>query len=244
MSRIKLELSYDGTNYHGWQKQNNAVTIQETLERSLCKIYKTSIETTGASRTDTGVHAKQQVVTFQVPFTIPSERLPYALNANLPPDIVVYNASEVPEDFHPRYHAVQKTYSYTMLMRKFMDPMLRNSVLFVAEGLDIEKMQYAANQFVGTHDFSAFRTVGSSVKSSVRTIYKSELTQSGEILEYHITGDGFLYNMVRIIVGTLIEVGRGNILAEEISEIIASKDRNQAGKTAPPQGLCLEAIYY
>lgn len=244
MSRMKLEISYDGTNYHGWQKQNNAVTIQETLEKSLQKIYKTSIETTGASRTDSGVHAKQQVVTFQAPFMIPPEKLPYALNANLPSDIIAYHAVEVQEDFHPRYHAKQKTYSYTMLTGKFMDPMLRNMALFVGQGLDIERMRYAANQFIGTYDFSAFRTVGSSVKTSVRTIYKSDIIQSGDILKYYVTGDGFLYNMVRIIIGTLIEVGRGSILGEAIPEIIASKERNQAGKTAPPQGLCLEAIYY
>lgn len=244
MRNIKLTIEYDGSNYSGWQRQKNGISIEETLEEAIKKITNEDIKIVGSSRTDAGVHAKGQVANFTTCSKIPVERFPAAINSKLPPDIAVVNAEEVPLDFHSRYSSKGKMYSYTILNRKTPPALMRNYVTHCAYDLDFEKMKKAAVFFIGTHDFSAFKSTGSSVKTSIRTVNLLELLKDGEIIKMYIEANGFLYNMVRIIAGTLIDVGRGKIPYESIPEIIRSKDRTKSGQTAPASGLCLEKVYY
>lgn len=244
MKNIKLLLEYDGSNYCGWQRQKNGVSIEETVETAIKKIALEDIKLIGSSRTDAKVHAKGQAANFYTSSSIPVERLPYAINSKLPWDITVVDAIEVPMEFHSRYSCKGKKYSYKILNRKFPSPLLRNYACYCPFDLDLKAMKAAAKCFLGTNDFSAFRSTGSSVKTSVRTIKNVELLKDNDMIIMYIEADGFLYNMVRIIAGTLIEVGMGKIPYENIPAIIYGKDRKLAGKTAPPQGLCLEKIYY
>lgn len=245
MKNIKLTIQYDGTNYHGWQTQDNAVTIQETLEKALGKLLKCSPpRVTGCGRTDTGVHAKRYVCNFYAENTIPYEKFPLALNTKLPDDIICLSAEEADDDFDSRYMAKKKTYSYYIKNSKFPDAFSKNYTWHFKYNLDIDEMKKAAVAFLGTHDFIGFAAAGFTVKTTVRTIYSLDIEKNGDIIGIHITGNGFLYNMVRIIAGTLAFVGTGKIDAQSLPDIIESCDRKRAGITAPPEGLFLSEVYY
>lgn len=241
---IKLTLQYDGTAYHGWQIQKNAVTIQETLKNAIKKITAEDVNPVGCGRTDTGVHAENYVCNFHTSSSIPPEKFPYALNSVLPCDIVCLGAQAAEEDFHANRDALGKRYIYRILNRPFPDAFLCRYAWHVKYPLDIEKMRQAAAAFTGEHDFIGFASSGFSVKTTVREIYSLDAAREGDIITIDISGSGFLYNMVRIIAGTLAETGGGKINPSDMADIIASRDRNRAGITAPPQGLCLKEVFY
>ena len=241
---IKLIIEYDGTNYAGWQRQNNVITIQEKIERAIEELTGEEIKITGSSRTDTGVHAKGYTGNFYTNSKISVEKFTGAINIRLPLDIVVLKCCEVSLEFHSRYNSIGKRYSYSILNRRESVAVGRNYVYHHKWILDIEAMQEAAQYFLGTHDFSAFKNLGSSVKTSVRTITELDIIKNEDLIKIYIAADGFLYNMVRIIVGTLVRVGEGKIKPNEIKTIIESKERSRAGKSVPPGGLCLEEVFY
>lgn len=315
--RILLRVAYDGTNYHGWQLQPNAATIEGELNRALCALTGEEIVVTGASRTDAGVHALGNVAVFDTTSRIPAEKFSYALNQRLPEDIVIQSSKQVADDFHPRHCDCRKTYEYDILNRTFPLPAYRNTAYFLYGTLNIEAMRRACQAFLGEHDFASFCAAGAQVQTTVRKIYSLEvecrpLTEAGtpvppasgeavnaadgkhgeqvqqaqsasgemlnaaagesdeqvqqaqpesgktaipaaggtnagsadQLLTIRVKGNGFLYNMVRIIAGTLVEVGRGHIKPEEVAGIIAAKDRAKAGPTAPARGLRLVEIEY
>ncbi|MEF9998995.1 MAG: tRNA pseudouridine(38-40) synthase TruA [Lachnospiraceae bacterium] len=244
MKRIKLTIAYDGTNYCGWQIQPNGITIEEVLNNTLSKILKEEIIIIGASRTDSGVHALGNVAVFDTQTTIPPDRIAYALNRRLPEDIVIVKSEEVNADFHPRYCNSRKTYQYNIINTHTIIPTKRLTNYFVSYELDIEKMRQAAAYLVGEHDFISFCNIRTDVKDTVRTITEFTITQAGDEIQIVISGNGFLYNMVRIIIGTLIRVGRGFYEPEKIQDILEAKDRKAAGATAPAHGLTLVEIEY
>ena len=292
MKRIKLTVAYDGTNYHGWQVQPNADTIEGELNKAISELTGEQIEVIGASRTDAGVHALGNVAVFDTESRIPGEKFSYALNQRLPDDIIIQKSEEVDRDFHPRYQECRKTYEYTILNRRFPLPEYRNTAHFDYGNLDIEGMKKACKAFIGEHDFAGFCSAGAQVKTTVRTIYSLEVEcmelggvqrenhaekktecekisadvdvkvygeqentrlaniKAGEeqentrLIKIRVNGNGFLYNMVRIIAGTLLEVGKGNIAPEQMEYIIKSADRKEAGPTAPAKGLKLVEIRY
>lgn len=244
MKRIKLTVAYDGTNYCGWQIQPNGITVEEVLNRELSALTKTKVTVIGASRTDSGVHARGNVAVFDTDSPIPPDRIAYALNRRIPEDIVVIRSEEVPADWHPRYQNSVKTYEYHILNSKMPDPTKRHTTYFVSYHLDIQKMREAAAYIVGEHDFASFCNIHTDVEDTVRTIYELAIEKNGEEWTIRIRGNGFLYNMVRIIVGTLLRVGRGFYTPEQVKEILEAKDRKSAGVTAPPQGLMLMQIEY
>lgn len=246
MRNIKLLIEYDGTNYIGWQFQLKfqGKSIQGMLQEKLEKIVCHKVKLNGAGRTDSGVHAKGQVANFFTESKIPVDRIPLALSSMLPNDIVVKRAWEVSQDFHARYSAVEKTYRYTILNSPFNSAFEWRYCYHVRYTLDIDAMKKAIEYLVGTHDYSSFCNSGTMVKKFTRTVKEGKLYQEGDLLYFEITGDGFLYNMVRIIVGTLIEIGRGRWAPEYMAKIIASKNRNMAGPTAPPQGLVMLKVVY
>ncbi len=244
MKNIKLILEFDGTDYCGWQRQKNAMTVQERLENAIKVLTGEEIAVIGCSRTDSGVHAKGFVANFNTASNIPPERYREAINAKLPEDIVVLHSCEVPMSFHSRYSAKGKTYCYTILNSSVRSPLMRKYSYLVKGRLDINSMERAAESFIGTHDFTAFKSTGSSVKTSVRTISDLSITCQEKFIKIYATADGFLYNMVRIIVGTLIDVGRGKTKPESIKDIIELKNRMDAGICVPPEGLTLEKVYY
>lgn len=244
MRRIKLVVAYDGTHYHGWQFQPREITIEGVLNQAVSTLTGEEIQVIGASRTDAGVHALGNVAVFDTKSRIPGDKFAYALNQRLPADIVIQESAEVSVDFHPRHQNCRKTYEYIILNRNFPLPEYRNTAYFYYGSLDVEKMQQAAQAFIGEHDFAAFCSAGAQVQTTVRTIYSLNVVSEGELVRIRVQGNGFLYNMVRIIAGTLLEVGKGRIEVSEISDIIASCDRGQAGPTAPAQGLKLIEICY
>ncbi|MEE1087107.1 MAG: tRNA pseudouridine(38-40) synthase TruA [Schaedlerella sp.] len=248
MRRIKLTVAYDGTNYCGWQVQPNGITIEEMLNRAISKLTREEIIVTGASRTDSGVHARGNVAVFDTESTIPADRFSYALNQKLPEDIVVVKSEEVPADWHPRFCKCTKNYEYRILNSKIPDPLRRMNHTFVSFDLDLEKMRQAAAYLVGEHDFASFCCVRTNAGTTVRTIYNLDIEEipenRGRVLIIRVSGNGFLYNMVRIIAGTLIRVGRGFYTPEQVKDILEAKDRQAAGLTAPPQGLVLAGIDY
>lgn len=244
MKNVKLIIEYDGTNYHGWQSQKNANTVQGTVERAIRGLIKENVSIIGSSRTDHGVHAYGQVANFFTSSAIPADRFCYALNRMLPHDILIKSSEEVSMDFHSRYWAKGKKYRYIIYSSRFPSPLLFKRAYHVSHKLDTDNMKKAALYFVGTHDFSAFKATGSSVKTSVRTITGVELFEEGGKIVFEIEGNGFLYNMVRIIAGTLVDVGMGRIGESEIPQIIKNCDRKRAGRTAPAEGLYLMEIYY
>lgn len=244
MRNIKITISYDGTSYHGFQVQKNDITIQETLQNALFKITGERINVIGCGRTDAGVHAICYTASFRTQSSMPPDKYVYALNAMLPPDIVCLSSSEADIDFHAKNSAKKKHYTYKILNSELADPFLRNYAWHFKYPLDAEKMQRAAKAFVGEHDFEGFSSSGRSVKTTVRTIYSLDVTKSGNIITIDVIGNGFLYNMVRIIAGTLTAVGTGRIPYEDIPDIISSCDRTRAGITAPPQGLYLTEVIY
>ena len=244
MKRIKLTIAYDGTNYCGWQIQPNGITIEEVLNKALSKMTGEEIFVIGASRTDSGVHAMGNVAVFDTETTIPAEKIAVALNQRLPEDIVITKSEEVPLDFHPRYCDCSKTYEYHIINTRIPVPTKRLTNYFVSYVLDIEKMRQAASYLIGEHDFVSFCNVRTDVENTVRTITALDLIENGDEITIRITGNGFLYNMVRIIVGTLIRVGRGFYEPERVKEILEAKDRKAAGVTAPAHGLFLMEINY
>ena len=242
---ILLTLSYDGTNYFGWQKQPNVKTVQEELEKALKTLLKKEISIRGASRTDTGVHALCQLALLKDKTTIPINKMPLAINSCLnTKEIVVTDAIYVNEDFHPQNNVYKKTYQYKIYNAPFLNPLIRNYAEFVHRPLDIEKMIEASKYFLGEYDFKAFCSAGSMAKTTVRTIYDLNIDKKDDIVSIEITGNGFLYNMVRIIAGTLIDIGLNKKRPEDIKDIILSKDRQKAGKTASACGLTLYKIYF
>ena len=244
MKRIKLVTAYDGTNYHGSQIQNNGETIEGVLKKELSSLLNEEIQLIGASRTDAGVHARGNVYVFDTMSRIPPEKFTYALNARLPEDIRIQDSCEVSADFHPRHQNTIKTYEYRVLNCKLPLPEYRLYAHFTYENLNVEKMNEACKYFLGEHDFASFCAAGSQVESTVREIYDLHVKKDGNLLTISVTGNGFLYNMVRIIAGTLLKVGGGHILPEEIERIIDGKDRQLAGPTAPAKGLTLVEIRY
>lgn len=269
MKRIKLTVAYDGTNYHGWQVQPNADTIEGELNKAISELTGEQTEVIGASRTDAGVHALGNVAVFDTESRIPGEKFSYALNQRLPEDIIIQKSEEAAVDFHPRYQECRKTYEYTILNRRFPLPEYRNTAHFDYGNLDVKAMQEACRAFIGEHDFAGFCSAGAQVKTTVRTIYSLEVEcielgkakldceniedlsvgldrqkEINRLIKIRVNGNGFLYNMVRIIAGTLLEVGKGNIAPEQMDEIIKSADRAKAGPTAPAKGLKLVEIRY
>ncbi len=245
MRNIKLILKFVGTDFHGWQIQKNGITVQELITETIKKVTgEKEISVIGCGRTDSGVHAEAYVANFMTQSAIPAERFPYALNVHLPASVVCISASDENEDFHAGKSAISKKYTYSILNAPIRDPFLEPYVHFVKYPLDFEAMKKAAMFFVGTHDFAGFASAGYSVKTTIRTIYSLEITKNDDIIRIEVTGNGFLYNMVRIIAGTLICVGNGRINADDIPEIIKSCKREKAGITAPAKGLCLTEVYY
>ncbi len=244
MKRVRLIISYDGTNYCGWQIQINGITVEEVINRELSSLLGEDVAVIGASRTDSGVHAVGNVAVFDTETKIPAEKISFALNQRLPDDIRIQKSEEVSEDFHPRYCDSTKTYEYKILNRKFPDPLNRLYTHFVYMPLDVQKMKEAAEYIVGEHDFASFCSSGSQVKTTTRTVYNLDITKDDDIIKIKISGNGFLYNMVRIIVGTLLKVGLGIYPPEHVKEIIEAKDRYTAGPKAPAKGLTLVGIEY
>ena len=242
--RVLIYVSYDGTSYGGWQKQNNAPSIEEELEKAIFDLFKEEIPVIGASRTDAGVHSAGSAAVFDVETRMPAEKIAFALNPRLPEDIRVVKSMEVRPDFHPRHTDTIKTYCYRIYLGRIMDPRFRLYMHQVHVPLDVEKMRAAAAYFVGEHDFKSFSSTATQVTDFVRTIYSLDVSEIENGLEIRVTGNGFLYNMVRIIAGTLIDVGRGQIEVSSIPKIIEAKNREAAGPTAPAKGLALEEIRF
>ena len=244
MRRVLLVVQYDGTDYHGFQRQVGQMTVQQRLEETLERVLGERVAVTGAGRTDAGVHAIGQAVAFTTDNPIPLPNMVVALNDALPRDIAIVSARQVAEDFHPRRDAVSKLYSYRILNRELPSPFICRYAWHVREPLDVELMSAAAEKLVGEHDFAAFCAAGSSVKSTVRRVTRLDVEAEGELVEIRAEANGFLYMMVRIMVGTLVDVGLGRLSVEEVGWILAGGDRTQASRTAPPQGLCLVAVSY
>lgn len=245
MSRnLLLTISYKGTNYHGFQVQKNALTVSQVFQDAVEKVLKKREDIKGCSRTDSGVHANEFCISMQTESRIPCENLVKALNVNLPGDIAVLSCQEAEEDFHARYNSTGKRYLYKIWNHPVKNPFLEEYSWHYPYPLDVEQMKKSCKDFIGTHDFSAFCSTGGSVEDKVRTIYWAEVFQQGNLVGISVEGDGFLYNMVRIMVGTLVEIGGGFLPADSIPDILESKERSRAGKTAPPQGLFLDKVFY
>ena len=244
MKRVRMVVSYDGTAYRGWQLQPNGVTIEEVLNRELTALLKEPIAVIGASRTDSGVHARGNVAVFDTENRMPADKICFALNQRLPEDIRVQTSEEVPAEWHPRKANCTKTYEYKVLNRKISMPLERLYAHFCYFNLDLNKMREAAAYLVGEHDFKSFCTVRTQAEETVRTIYSLDITKQDDMITIRISGSGFLYNMVRIIAGTLFDVGIGKIAPEDIPVILEKKDRKAAGPTAPAHGLTMIGIEY
>lgn len=244
MKRVMLVVAYDGTNYCGWQIQANGITVQEELNRCLSKLLKEPIQTVGASRTDAGVHALGNVAVFDTAARMPAEKISYALNTYLPEDIRIQYSAEVAADFHPRYCESEKTYEYRILNRRFPLPTQRLYTYFYHYKLDVEKMREGASFLVGRHNFASFCGANAQVKSTVREVTGIDIEKKDDVITIQVRGRGFLYNMVRIIAGTLIEIGNEQYPPEKMGEILRACDRQQAGPTAPACGLTLKEIKF
>lgn len=266
MRRILLRIAYDGTDYVGWQKQDNGLAVEEVLNSALHELTGEDIAVIGASRTDSGVHALDNVAVFDTESRIPSDKFALALNRYLPNDVVIQSSCEVEHDFHPRYRECRKTYEYTIYNASVPNPMVNRYSYFVHHPIDIESMNKAAQYLIGEHDFASFCSSGAQVKTTIREVYSVECIRcksdeergekeqtkktriavgsTAERTVIRISGNGFLYNMVRIIAGTLIQIGQGMYPPEKMKDILEACDRTQAGPTAPPQGLVLKRILY
>lgn len=244
MRNIKLKIEYDGKDFNGWQKQPNKLNIQGEIERAIKDITGEDVELIASGRTDAGVHSLGQVANFKTNSNIPVEKIPIALNTKLKRSIRILSAEEVEERFHSRYNCKKKTYKYIINNSENGTAIYRNLEYNFSQKLNVDDMNKAAKEFIGEHDFKAFKASGTSSKSSIRTIYDAQVYKEGERVIIELTGNGFLYNMVRIISGTLIEVGIGKIQPNEISDIIKSGERRRAGKTLPPNGLYLVKVDY
>ena len=244
MKNIALVLKYEGSAYHGWQVQKNAVSVAATLEKAAAMVVGHSVHITGCGRTDAGVHAKRYVANFHTGSGIPVERLPYALNTHLPEDIVVSDAFEVHEGFNAIGSCVKKEYTYLIYNSRIRDPFYVNRAWFYPKHLDETVMRRAADCFVGTHDFAAVRSVGTDVKSTVRTVYHFDVEREGDLISCRICANGFLYNMARAMVGTVVYAAEGKFPPEAVADILAGKNRTAAGPTAPPGGLYMTRLWY
>lgn len=239
MKRVMLTVAYDGTAYHGWQIQPNGETIEGILNRCLSETLGEKIEVIGASRTDSGVHAMGNIAVFDTDSPIPADKISYALNQRLPEDIKIQKSEEVASDFHPRHCESRKTYEYRIYCAPFPMPVKRLYAHYTYIPMDMERMRRGASYLVGKHDFKSFCSAESQVETTVRQVDSVEVVQEGQEIVIRVAGRGFLYNMVRIIAGTLMEVGRGHIAPEEVKTILEAKDRQAAGPTAPACGLTL-----
>lgn len=244
MRRVMLTVAYDGTNYHGWQIQPNGETIEGILNRCLSELLGETVAVMGASRTDSGVHAMGNVAVFDTESLIPADKISYALNRRLPEDIRIQRSEEVDASFHPRHTVSRKTYEYRIYCAPFPMPVRRLYSYFTYVPLDVERMRQAGRYLVGIHDFKSFCSVGAQVETTVRQIDSLEIEEQGREIVIRVTGRGFLYNMVRIIAGTLMEAGRGRMAPEEVERILQAKERQAAGPTAPACGLTLVEISY
>ncbi|MCX7774118.1 MAG: tRNA pseudouridine(38-40) synthase TruA [Clostridia bacterium] len=244
MRNIKLTVEYDGSRYHGWQYQENALSVQEVLSKALKRLTGEDIIPDGAGRTDGGVHAYGQVASFRTASSIPADKFMVALNTFLPDDVSISSSTLADDSFHARFSAKGKHYRYQILNRHTRSALYANRVWHVREHLDVDAMRQAAGYFIGHHNFKAFCASGHQVKTFDRTVYESKWSQDGDLLIFDTKGDGYLYNMVRIMVGTMVDIGRGRFSPRVIEEAIASGERNNLGVTAPPSGLYLMEVYY
>lgn len=244
MKNIALRLRYDGSSYHGWQVQKNAITVAQTMEEALAKVCGERVKLTGCGRTDAGVHALRYCANFHSDCTVPVDRIPLAVNSRLPDDIAVVDAVEVPDDFNAIGSCVKKEYVYKILNSRIPDPFLADRVCFYPQRLDISLMQAAARAFEGTHDFKAVRSEGTQTKTTVRTVYWCRAEKDGDLITVSICANGFLYNMCRAMVGTMVYASYGKLIPEEIPALLEKRDRRLTGPTMPPQGLYLNRVWY
>lgn len=244
MRNLLFEISYNGSRYHGWQVQQNAITVQQVVQDSIERLFQERLDISGCSRTDTGVHANQYFFHMKTESKIPCNNIQRAMNTSLPDDIVVLGCSEAPLDFHARYSCTGKEYVYQIWNAEYGNPFLQDMVYHYRYPLRIDRIQQAMQYLLGTYDFSSFCALHTDVEDKTRTIFDARVEQEGNLIKLFFRGDGFLYNMVRIMVGTLLFVSEGKIQPEQIPEIIQKKDRSLAGKTAPARGLYLNRIFY
>ena len=244
MKNIALRLRYDGSRYHGWQVQKNAITVAQTMEEALAKVCGERVKLTGCGRTDAGVHALRYCANFHSDCTVPVDRMPLAVNSRLPDDIAVGDAVEVPDDFNAIGSCVKKEYVYKILNSRIPDPFLADRVCFYPQRLNISLMQAAARAFEGTHDFKAVRSEGTQTKTTVRTVYWCRAEKDGDLITVSICANGFLYNMCRAMVGTMVYASYGKLIPEEIPALLEKRDRRLTGPTMPPQGLYLNRVWY
>ena len=244
MKNIALRLRYDGSRYHGWQVQKNAITVAQTMEEALAKVCGERVKLTGCGRTDAGVHALRYCANFHSDCTVPVDRMPLAVNSRLPDDIAVVDAVEVPDDFNAIGSCVKKEYVYKILNSRIPDPFLADRVCFYPQRLDISLMQAAARAFEGTHDFKAVRSEGTQTRTTVRTVYWCRAEKDGDLITVSICANGFLYNMCRAMVGTMVYASYGKLIPEEIPALLEKGDRRLTGPTMPPQGLYLNRVWY
>ena len=244
MRNIKLTIEYDGKDFSGWQKQPNKLNIQGEIERAIENVTGEKVELIASGRTDAGVHALGQIANFKTNSNIDLEKIPIAINSQVKKSIRIQKAEEVDDNFHSRFNCKKKTYRYIIDNSKYGSAIYRNISYHIPIKLNVEEMKKAIKYFEGEHDFKSFKSSGTSSKSSVRTIFKANIVTEGDSIAIDLTGNGFLYNMVRIIAGTLVDVGLGKIKADDIPKIIEAKDRTKAGKTLPPYGLMLLKVDY
>ena len=244
MKNIALRLRYDGSRYHGWQVQKNAITVAQTMEEALAKVCGERVKLTGCGRTDAGVHALRYCANFHSDCTVPVDRMPLAVNSRLPDDIAVVDAVEVPDDFNAIGSCVKKEYVYKILNSRIPDPFLADRVCFYPQRLDISLMQAAARAFEGTHDFKAVRSEATQTKTTVRTVYWCRAEKDGDLITVSICANGFLYNMCRAMVGTMVYASYGKLIPEEIPALLEKRDRRLTGPTMLPQGLYLNRVWY
>ena len=244
MRNIALFLKYNGTAYHGWQVQKNAVTVGETLEKAVQTVVGHRAHVTGCGRTDAGVHARCYVANFHTDARIPAERIPFALNSRLPEDIVVTSAMDVPDGFNAIGSCVRKEYTYLIYNSGIRDPFYVNRAWFYPKHLNEKIMQRAADCFIGTHDFAAVRSVGTDVKSTVRTVYDYKVERDGDLISLRVSANGFLYNMARAMAGTCVYAAEGKFPPEAVAQILLNGDRTAAGPTVPPGGLYMTQLWY
>jgi len=244
MKNIALKLAYDGTKYHGWQVQKSEVTVAGTLETALSDLCGHTVKVSGCGRTDAGVHAKVYCANFKTTAGIPPDRIPYAVNTFLPPDLAVKDALQVPDDFDANLSCIKKEYTYKIIFTRIHDPFSSGRAYFYPHTLNLDLMNAAAKHFVGTHDFAAVRSVGTETKTTVRTVFYYNVEQVDGVFELRVCADGFLYNMARAMAGTLLYVSEGKISPDDIPSLLASKDRRLTGPTVPPDGLYLTKLWY
>lgn len=244
MRKLKITIQYDGSSYHGWQVQKNAVTVQEVFQDAVEKVFLKRLDVTGCSRTDSYVHANMYVLTLETDMNISNEGVIMALNSKLPNDIAVIDCEECESDFHPRYSCKSKEYIYKLYNGKRPNAFLPKYAYYYRRSIDADYLNSQAQAYVGTFDYSGFCSAKSDVEDTVRSVKSFKVWREGDIVYFKVEADGFLYNMVRIIAGTLVFVGGGKINPNDMTDIINSKDRERAGITAPPQGLCLKEVYY